>query len=99
MSAIKRENKVKLAALVKEKTGVVVSPDALFDIQVKRIHEYKRQLLNVFAIIHRYNALKAMSDHERRSRFLACASSAGKPPPGTTWPSASSSSSPRSGRW
>ena len=35
--------------------------NALFDIQVKRIHEYKRQLLNVFGIIHRYNALKEMT--------------------------------------
>jgi starch phosphorylase len=83
----------KLADLVFEKTGHARAHEALFDIQVKRIHEYKRQLLNVFAIIHRYNALKAMSKEERRSRCLASASSAAKPPPGTTWPSASSSSS------
>jgi starch phosphorylase len=81
-SAIKRENKVKLAALVKEKTGVVVSPDALFDIQVKRIHEYKRQLLNVFAIIHRYNALKAMSDHERSQQIPRVCIVGGKAAPG-----------------
>ena len=49
--AIKLENKKKLAKLIEEKTGTVVSPNALFDIQVKRIHEYKRQLLNVFSVI------------------------------------------------
>ena len=38
-----------------------VSTDALFDIQIKRIHEYKRQLLNIMGIIHRYNEMKAMT--------------------------------------
>jgi|TARA_B110000977_G_C11052001_1_gene482679 starch phosphorylase len=64
--AIKRANKKRLADLVLKKTGVVIPLDALYDIQVKRIHEYKRQLLNVFGIIHRYNALKAMSPSERK---------------------------------
>jgi starch phosphorylase len=51
---IKLGNKQRLADLVKEQTGVDVPVNALFDIQVKRIHEYKRQLLNIFGIVHRY---------------------------------------------
>jgi glycogen phosphorylase len=54
---IKRFNKEKLAGLIKETTRVVVDPDSLFDIQVKRLHEYKRQLLNVMHIIHEYLCL------------------------------------------
>jgi starch phosphorylase len=51
-------NKVKLAGLVRAETGVIFSPEALFDVQVKRIHEYKRQLLNVLHVIHLYNRIK-----------------------------------------
>jgi starch phosphorylase len=54
---IKRANKERLAAVIKETTQVSVDPDSLFDIQIKRIHEYKRQLLNVMHIIHEYFAL------------------------------------------
>jgi starch phosphorylase len=52
--AIKRSNKERLARVIAETTGVVVDPDSLFDVQVKRIHEYKRQLLNVMHIVHEY---------------------------------------------
>ncbi|MDE2484205.1 MAG: glycogen/starch/alpha-glucan phosphorylase [candidate division NC10 bacterium] len=52
--AIKRVNKVRLARLIYDVSRVVVSPDALFDVHVKRIHEYKRQLLNVMQIVHQY---------------------------------------------
>lgn len=58
--AIKFENKVKLAALVKETTDVDLDPTVLFDVQVKRIHEYKRQQLNIFAVIHRYLNIKKL---------------------------------------
>jgi glycogen phosphorylase len=55
---IKRENKQDLAVLIRERTGITVDADSLFDIQVKRLHEYKRQHLNVLHIITLYNRLK-----------------------------------------
>jgi glycogen phosphorylase len=55
---VKHENKQKLAALILERTGIEVDPASLFDIQVKRIHEYKRQHLNVFHIIALYHRIK-----------------------------------------
>ena len=55
---IRRHNKQRLAQLVKKTTGVTFDPSALFDVQVKRIHEYKRQLLNVLHIIHLYNRIR-----------------------------------------
>jgi len=55
---IKRSNKVALAAIIRERTGVVVNPDAIFDVQVKRIHEYKRQHLNILHVIGLYHRLK-----------------------------------------
>jgi len=57
-AACKRLNKERLAFIVKEECGVSFSPDAMFDIQVKRIHEYKRQLLNVLHVIHLYDRIK-----------------------------------------
>lgn len=56
--AVKQDNKVRLAALVEADSGVVFDPAALFDVQVKRIHEYKRQLLNVLHVIHLYDRIK-----------------------------------------
>jgi glycogen phosphorylase len=56
--AVKLDNKKRLARLIHERTGVEVDPASLFDIQVKRLHEYKRQHLNVFHIIHLYNRIK-----------------------------------------
>jgi starch phosphorylase len=56
---VKRANKARLAVLIERKTGVVVDPASLFDVQVKRIHEYKRQLLNVLHAVTRYQAILA----------------------------------------
>ena len=56
--AIKLENKQRLAALIKRECDVEFDTDALFDVQVKRIHEYKRQLLNILHVIHLYNRIK-----------------------------------------
>ena len=58
---IKRRNKVALAGIAYERTGVTIDPDSLFDVQVKRIHEYKRQHLNVLHIIALYHRLKTDS--------------------------------------
>ena len=80
--AIKHKNKKKLAKFIEEKTGTVVSPDALFDIQVKRIHEYKRQLLNVFSVIHRYNKIKAATPEERKEMVPRVVVIGGKAAPG-----------------
>ena len=57
--AVKHANKAGLADRVKQKHGIVLDPDFMFDTQIKRIHEYKRQLLNVLHIITRYNRLRA----------------------------------------
>jgi len=56
--AVKTDNKRALAGFLKERTGIVVDPQSLFDIQVKRLHEYKRQHLNVLYAITLYNQLK-----------------------------------------
>ncbi|GJE39802.1 glycogen/starch/alpha-glucan phosphorylase [Methylobacterium persicinum] len=57
--AVRRERKQALAAIVADRTGIDIDPDALFDVQVKRIHEYKRQLLNVIETVALYQAIKA----------------------------------------
>jgi glycogen phosphorylase len=59
--AVKADNKRALAGLIKERTGIIVDPHSLFDIQVKRLHEYKRQHLNVLYLVTLYNRLKRAS--------------------------------------
>ncbi|CAF1920498.1 unnamed protein product [Brassica oleracea var. botrytis] len=68
--AAKKKNKLKVVSLIKERTGYTVSPDAMFDIQIKRIHEYKRQLLNILGIVYRYKKMKEMSASEREKAFV-----------------------------
>lgn len=64
--AIKQNRKNKVFDYIEEKTGYkVANRDALLDIQIKRIHEYKRQHLNIFSIIHKYEELKKMTPEER----------------------------------
>ena len=58
-AAIKAENKRRLAETIQRRVGVEVDPDSLFDVQVKRIHEYKRQVLNLLYVITRYNRIRA----------------------------------------
>ena len=59
---IKYQNKVRLAKYIKEHNNVEVDPRSIFDVQVKRLHEYKRQLLNILHIMHLYNELKKNPD-------------------------------------
>uniref|UniRef100_A0A1J3D4C2 Alpha-1,4 glucan phosphorylase n=1 Tax=Noccaea caerulescens TaxID=107243 RepID=A0A1J3D4C2_NOCCA len=68
--AAKKKNKLKVVSLIKERTGYTVNPDAMFDIQIKRIHEYKRQLLNILGIVYRYKKMKEMSPSEREKAFV-----------------------------
>jgi starch phosphorylase len=67
---VKRQNKQALARLIKERTGVVVSPDTLFDVQVKRLHEYKRQLLNALHVVTLYLQLKNNSAFQTAPRTV-----------------------------
>jgi starch phosphorylase len=55
---VKQDNKLKLAEYLEEETGVAINPASMYDIQVKRIHEYKRQLLNILHVILMYNRIK-----------------------------------------
>ena len=55
---IKYQNKVRLAKYIKEHNGIDVDPRSIFDVQVKRLHEYKRQLLNILHVMHLYNTIK-----------------------------------------
>lgn len=64
-ASAKMANKERLAQYILQVTGVSIDPNSLFDIQVKRIHEYKRQLLNILGTIYRYKKLKEMSPGER----------------------------------
>ncbi|MBN9020522.1 MAG: glycogen/starch/alpha-glucan phosphorylase, partial [Rhizobiales bacterium] len=63
-ATVKRINKVRLAGLIRDAVGVAVSPDALFDVHVKRIHEYKRQLLNILETIALYNQIRAHPERQ-----------------------------------
>ena len=57
--AVKRQNKERFAKIVKKRNGIDINPDSIFDVQVKRLHEYKRQSLNILNIIAEYQMLKA----------------------------------------
>ncbi len=65
---IKRANKEDLAVMARDRTGVSVDPDSLFDVQVKRIHEYKRQLLNVLHIVALYHRIKSDPHYDPQPR-------------------------------
>ena len=61
---IKYQNKVRLAKYIKAHNGIEVNPRSIFDVQVKRLHEYKRQLLNILHVMYLYNELKKNPDKE-----------------------------------
>ncbi|MFK5895165.1 MAG: glycogen/starch/alpha-glucan phosphorylase [Pseudomonadota bacterium] len=76
---IKQNNKQRLAAKIEEECAVSFNPNSLFDVQVKRIHEYKRQLLNILHVIHLYMRIKAGDTHNWTNR---CVLIGGKAAPG-----------------
>ena len=67
---VKRSNKERLAAIIRDRTGILVDPASLFDIQVKRIHEYKRQHLNIFHVIALYQRIKSDPSYESVPRTV-----------------------------
>ncbi len=75
-AAVKAANKARLAAYIAKTTGITVDPTSLFDVQVKRIHEYKRQLLNVLHVITRYQAILANPEAEWQPRTVIFAGKA-----------------------
>ena len=76
---VKQANKVRLAAYIEEKVGIKVDPNSMFDVQIKRIHEYKRQLLNVLHVITLYNRIRSGNAHAATPRTVIFA---GKAAPG-----------------
>ena len=70
LAEIKMNRKKDLAAYVKEAEGVVLNPDSIFDIQVKRLHEYKRQQMNALYIIHKYLEIKSGKKPARPMTFI-----------------------------
>ena len=75
---IKRGNKVRLAKYIQEKNGITVDPDSVFDIQVKRLHEYKRQLLNVLHILYLYfDIVENGAEHQRQTFIFGAKASPG----------------------
>ncbi|HIT32804.1 MAG TPA: glycogen/starch/alpha-glucan phosphorylase [Candidatus Enterenecus stercoripullorum] len=79
LQEIKRANKVRLSDLILKRNGIQVDPESLFDVQIKRLHEYKRQLLNVLQILHMYLEIKANPNapFQPRTFVFAAKASAG----------------------
>eukprot|EP01130_Rhizamoeba_saxonica_P015962 TRINITY_DN7284_c0_g1_i1.p1 TRINITY_DN7284_c0_g1~~TRINITY_DN7284_c0_g1_i1.p1 ORF type:complete len:941 (+),score=214.82 TRINITY_DN7284_c0_g1_i1:169-2991(+) len=79
---VKRANKEKLAEIIQNKLGIYIPSDALYDVQIKRLHEYKRQFLNILYVIWRYRQIKGMSDEERADVVPRVVIFGGKAAPG-----------------
>ena len=59
LAEVKKEHKIYLAGHIKRRSGFTIDPNSLYDIQVKRIHSYKRQIMNILHVMHIYNLIKA----------------------------------------
>ncbi|MCR5250724.1 MAG: glycogen/starch/alpha-glucan family phosphorylase [Lachnospiraceae bacterium] len=70
LEEIKRENKLRLASYIREHEGVELDPDSIFDVQIKRLHEYKRQQMNALYIIHKYLEIKGGKKPKRPVSFI-----------------------------
>ena len=81
-AAVKQSNKERLATYVETTLGYKINTQAMFDVQIKRLHEYKRQSLNILGVIHRYLTLKDMSAEERKKVNPRVVFFAGKAAPG-----------------
>lgn len=81
-AVIKQGNKERLARHVQATLGLTVNTDAMFDVQIKRLHEYKRQTMNILGVIHRYLTLKDMTPAERKKVNKKAVFFAGKAAPG-----------------
>jgi starch phosphorylase len=81
-ASVKKEAKTNLAQLLKQLTGDDVNMDAIFDVQVKRIHEYKRQLMNILSVALRYDRIKSMSPEEKKNVVPRVIIIGGKAAPG-----------------
>jgi len=79
---VKRQNKERLARYVQKELGIKLNVDALFDVHVKRFHEYKRQLLNALGVIYRYRMIKQMTGEERKAVVKKVIFFGGKAAPG-----------------
>ena len=79
LSEVKQKNKVRLARYIKEHNGITVDPESIFDVQVKRLHEYKRQLLNILHVMYLYNEIKSgnLTDMQPRTFIFGAKASAG----------------------
>jgi starch phosphorylase len=73
---IKQNNKERLAEIIRKRNGLVVNPQSMFDCQIKRLHEYKRQLLNILHVVTLYNRIKAEPDRDWTPRTVIFAGKA-----------------------
>jgi len=80
--SVKFQRKGMLATIIEKKCGIKIDPSAMFDCQIKRIHEYKRQLLNILYIIHRYQMIKKMAPEQRAKVVKRVVMFGGKAAPG-----------------